>query len=132
MIYFPDAVFKNILSFIPRPIHPTAQIIKQNGCKPYCDSHLGPYSRDGCILLWCRAYASMAQQRYGDYQRLLDEQIFHHLSCPFRPYAFNPTLATLWNKKLSVKEIKKILKDNGIKGYSRKKKAELVSLLMSY
>ncbi len=36
-MYFPEDVFKHIMSYIPRPFHPTARIMKQIICEYDCD-----------------------------------------------------------------------------------------------
>lgn len=179
MVYFPEQIFKNIISFIPRPTHPVAKMM---------ESQLG---------LWMLAlrsndtdYPRIAGKHFNEHRWKIErESIFKAFFAPRMPDDFdedpsavykqrhagakrawteyrptvkrNPELMTpliqsdswlpalhdnqgivrpgRWQASLNPKVIgktakamKEYLKMNKIKGYSNKKKPELIKMCMSF
>jgi len=73
MRYFPDDVFKHILSFVPYKSHPCADILKNWFKKQFTGSHLEYMGKDITLFPFLRAL----DFQYKDYKSYEDEDLVY-------------------------------------------------------
>ena len=153
MVYFPEQIFKNIISFIPRPTHPVAKMMESQlglwmlalrstesqGSRAIAfRDFFAPRLPGDCIhdpsAVYKQRHAG-AKRAWTDYRptvkrnpELMTPLVFStRLAWGEIKAELNPK----WHGK-TAKSMKDYLKMNKIKGYSNKKKPELIKMCMSF
>lgn len=133
MVYFPTPVFKNIISFIPRPSHLLARRIKNRLPR----------------IIEDRAKKFQGDWRWDGYKEYIISRANAATDSLYYSIPWNPDwniprradmfcrLSKRWHGPpddihITVKSLKDYLKMNKIKGYSKKTKRELVALCISF
>ena len=176
MVYFPQNVFKNIISFARSP-HPVArmleselgvwmlslrlntdaftgdvpQVFRWNRQKIFdgffdpCYPHAALSNNNTIIEVYKQRFAGARRGWYTDRPTILtkhkDRRLFYHCvrwdsgdfnnkvyvyEAHLNPYHFGD------KQNITNKDMIKYLKENGIKGYSKKKRKELISMCISF
>ena len=161
MVYFPEQVFKNIISFLPHPTHPVAKMMKSQlglwmlalqstesrapwGRAIAFQDFFAPRWPGDCIhdpsTVYKQRHAG-AKRGWTDYRTTVKSnpeliegivtskiirgwanQNWHYVKAELNPKWHGTT----------AKAMKDYLKMNKIKGYSNKKKPELIKMCMSF
>jgi len=133
MVYFPEAVFKHIISFLPRPCQVLARKIKH--ILPRILEDRGKNYRGVWRHLDYREYIVMVAEAHTNPL---------YFSIPWNPSWTSPQRADMLCKlspnwhgppddiNITVKSLKAYLKMNKIKGLSKKRYAELVAMCISF
>ncbi len=155
MVYFPPAVFKNIMSYVPRAVHPTVHML------PFMwppGLQLNDDEKKGFLILKQMICSMLAKRRYTRPIHAAmkpHKLVFKHHTCfsgdcgkfyldkngtahqcynnKFKIFSHRDTTAIKGTEvDMNVKDIKKYLKQNGFKRYSKLKRHELIKLCMSF
>ena len=164
MVYFPEQIFKNIISFIPRPTHPVAKMMESQlglwmlalrstetqGSRAIAFyDFFAPRLPGDCIhdpsTVYKQRHAG-AKRAWTDYRPTVKRNpelmtpliqstswlpTIHNNQGIVRQGRWQAELNPKWHGK-TAKAMKEYLKMNKIKGYSNKKKPELIKLCMSF